>query len=214
MNRKLIKITGSIQGLDVNTNIQSSSINDAIIYNPTFSGNSIFTVDGSGILPSHIGLSNVDNTSDLDKPISTLVQQSLDAKLPINNPEFTGLLTGTDIEIENIHISGVAKINTTLQSFSKIFGENTHRLNNSHTNAIICGNNTNIILLPESPIDGMTVNISNMSSNDLFVHSNNKIYNLFIALNGLFEIILPIGFMYTFIYTSNSDGIGHWNCRF
>lgn len=37
-----------------------------------------------------VGLSNVDNTSDLDKPISTATQDELDLKAPIDQPVFTG----------------------------------------------------------------------------------------------------------------------------
>lgn len=39
---------------------------------------------------SDIGLGNVDNVSDLNKPISTATQTALDLKAPINNPTFTG----------------------------------------------------------------------------------------------------------------------------
>lgn len=38
-----------------------------------------------------IGLDQVDNTSDLDKPISTATQQELNKKAPINSPIFTGI---------------------------------------------------------------------------------------------------------------------------
>jgi hypothetical protein len=74
---------------------------------PTFTG----TV--SGITKSMVGLSNVDNTTDADKPISTATQTALDAKLasatasttyetisnvalkaPINSPTFTGTVSG------------------------------------------------------------------------------------------------------------------------
>ena len=40
-----------------------------------------------------VGLSNVDNTSDADKPISDATQSALDLKAPINNPTFTGTVT-------------------------------------------------------------------------------------------------------------------------
>lgn len=38
-----------------------------------------------------IGLDKVDNTADLDKPISTATQNALDQKAPINSPIFTGI---------------------------------------------------------------------------------------------------------------------------
>lgn len=40
-----------------------------------------------------VGLGNVDNTSDVNKPISTATQTSLDAKAPLNSPTFTGVPT-------------------------------------------------------------------------------------------------------------------------
>lgn len=43
-----------------------------------------------GITKSNIGLGNVDNTSDINKPISIAQQAALDLKAPISNPSFTG----------------------------------------------------------------------------------------------------------------------------
>lgn len=42
---------------------------------------------------SDVGLGNVDNTSDLNKPISTATQSALDAKAPLAGPTFTGTTT-------------------------------------------------------------------------------------------------------------------------
>lgn len=44
----------------------------------------------TGIVKADIGLSNVDNTSDAAKPISTLTQAALDLKAPLASPTFTG----------------------------------------------------------------------------------------------------------------------------
>jgi len=41
-----------------------------------------------------VGLGNVNNTSDLNKPISTATQTALDLKATINNPTFTGTVSG------------------------------------------------------------------------------------------------------------------------
>lgn len=43
---------------------------------------------------SEVGLDQVDNTSDANKPISTATQAALDLKAPINNPTFTGTVGG------------------------------------------------------------------------------------------------------------------------
>ena len=48
----------------------------------------------TGISKSKVGLSNVDNTSDLNKPISTATQTALDLKANLNSPTFTGTVSG------------------------------------------------------------------------------------------------------------------------
>lgn len=46
-----------------------------------------------GVTKAQIGLSNVDNTSDANKPISNAVQTALNAKAPLASPAFTGTPT-------------------------------------------------------------------------------------------------------------------------
>jgi hypothetical protein len=53
-----------------------------------------FTGTVSGITKSMVGLSNVDNTSDAAKPISTATQTALDLKAPLASPTFTGTVSG------------------------------------------------------------------------------------------------------------------------
>lgn len=43
---------------------------------------------------SDVGLSNVDNTSDTNKPISSATQSALDLKAPLASPSFTGTVSG------------------------------------------------------------------------------------------------------------------------
>ena len=47
----------------------------------------------SGLLKNDVGLGNVDNTSDANKPVSTAQQTALDLKAPIASPTFTGTVT-------------------------------------------------------------------------------------------------------------------------
>jgi len=68
-------------------NGSSLSSKYATIASPTFTG----TV--SGITQSMVGLSNVNNTADLDKPISTATQNALNVKANIASPAFTGIPT-------------------------------------------------------------------------------------------------------------------------
>lgn len=65
-----------------------SGLGGAPIASPTFTG----TV--SGITSSMVGLGNVDNTSDVNKPLSTATQTALNLKLNTASPSFTGILTG------------------------------------------------------------------------------------------------------------------------
>ena len=59
----------------------------APLADPTFTG----TV--SGVTKTHVGLGNVDNTSDANKPVSTATQTALDLKAPLASPTFTGTVT-------------------------------------------------------------------------------------------------------------------------
>ena len=63
------------------------------------------TVDGVDIAALSSSVSNVDNTSDADKPISTAQQTALDLKAPIASPTFTGnVLIGVGTAHDNFHI--------------------------------------------------------------------------------------------------------------
>ena len=50
---------------------------------------------GTSATKSDVGLSNVDNTSDASKPISTATQTALDLKAPLESPALTGTPTAT-----------------------------------------------------------------------------------------------------------------------
>jgi hypothetical protein len=69
---------------------------------PTFTG----TV--SGVTKTHVGLGNVDNTSDANKPVSTATQTALDAKANLSGATFTGDVTvETDLIVDgNLTVSG------------------------------------------------------------------------------------------------------------
>ena len=87
----------------------------APIASPTFTG----TV--SGVTKTHVGLGNVDNTTDANKPISTATQTALDLKLasatasttyaPIASPTFTGTVGGVTKAM--VGLSDVDNISTT-----------------------------------------------------------------------------------------------------
>jgi hypothetical protein len=87
----------------------------APIASPTFTG----TV--SGVTKTHVGLGNVDNTTDANKPISTATQTALDLKLasatasstyaPIASPTFTGTVGGVTKAM--VGLSDVDNVSTT-----------------------------------------------------------------------------------------------------
>jgi len=74
--------------LDGVTSAIQTQLNDkAPIASPTFTG----TV--SGVTATHVGLGNVDNTSDANKPVSNATQTALDFKAPLASPALTGIPT-------------------------------------------------------------------------------------------------------------------------
>jgi hypothetical protein len=78
----------------VTSGIQSQLDDKAPIASPTFTG----TV--SGITATMVGLGNVDNTSDANKPVSTATQSALDLKANLASPTFTGTVTTDDLIVD------------------------------------------------------------------------------------------------------------------
>jgi hypothetical protein len=198
----------------------SGTMNNAIMSGTTtFTGPVVvtspttFTGTVGGITKAMVGLSNVDNTSDEDKPISKAVKVVLDSMTTSNNSEFTGLTSCEDINVQDLTVQNTVKINTYLHTFIKV-DEKEYTLKNETPNITICGDISDIVNLPTAPLDGLCINISNMSENDLFIRSTITMYNLFLARDGTNEIALQRNFMYSFIYTENSQGIGNWYFKF
>jgi hypothetical protein len=84
-------VTSSIQDqLDDKLESTTAASTYAPIASPAFTG----TV--SGVTKAMVGLGNVNNSADIDKPISTATQTALDLKAPLANPTFTGTVAGID----------------------------------------------------------------------------------------------------------------------
>lgn len=88
----------------------------------TLAGHALLTDNPHAVTKAQVGLGNVDNTSDVNKPVSTAVQAALDAKAGITtqqtltNKTITGLLeTKAAIAASNIDLS-------TANLFSKTIG--------------------------------------------------------------------------------------------
>ena len=75
--------------VETSGNIIKLGVDKTVIHN-----NPVFTGTVTGIDKTMVGLGNVDNTSDANKPISTLTQNSLNLKAPLASPAFTGTVTG------------------------------------------------------------------------------------------------------------------------
>ena len=65
----------------------------AALATKTYADNAVSTAVGA-LTKSSVGLGNVDNTSDANKPVSTATQTALDLKAPLASPTFTGTVSG------------------------------------------------------------------------------------------------------------------------
>jgi len=69
----------------------------------------------TGLVKEDVGLANVDNTSDANKPVSTATQTELDLKAPLANPTFTGTVSGITKAMV-----GLANVNNTSDADKQI----------------------------------------------------------------------------------------------
>ena len=75
-------VTGAVVGTQNTQTLTNKTLTSPVINTPT------------GITKSDVGLANVDNTSDANKPVSSATQTALDLKAPLANPTFTGTVSG------------------------------------------------------------------------------------------------------------------------
>jgi len=73
--------TGAVVGTTNTQTLTNKTLTSPVINTPT------------GITKSDVGLANVDNTTDANKPVSTATQTALDLKAPLASPTFTGTVT-------------------------------------------------------------------------------------------------------------------------
>ena len=79
-------------GIDWNTTSDQYDI-DSTVATKTYADGAVSSAV-TALTKSSVGLANVDNTSDANKPVSTATQTALDLKAPLANPTFTGTVTG------------------------------------------------------------------------------------------------------------------------
>jgi|694.fasta_scaffold03875_44 hypothetical protein len=88
--------TTTLVGRDTTDTLTNKTLTSPVINTPT------------GITKSDVGLANVDNTTDANKPISTATQAALDLKAPKSTPTFTGTVTASnDLVVDgNLTVNG------------------------------------------------------------------------------------------------------------
>jgi hypothetical protein len=79
-------------GLDWNAVTLAFDI-DSTVSTKTYADDAVTTAVAA-LTKSSVGLANVDNTSDVNKPVSTATQTALDLKAPKADPTFTGTVSG------------------------------------------------------------------------------------------------------------------------
>jgi len=73
----------------------------------------------SSLDKSDVGLSNVDNTSDADKPISDAAQAELDLKATVESPTFTGTVVAPNLNVtSNLTVDGDFTVSGTTTTVS------------------------------------------------------------------------------------------------
>ena len=139
-------VTSAIQ-TQIDTKLASATAAStyAPIASPTFTG----TV--AGITKSMVGLGNVDNTTDANKPVSTATQTSLDNKLSLSGGTMTGLLT----------LSGAPE--SALHAATKAYVDNISAGLNFHQ-AVHASTSTNITTDYNNGTNGLGATLTAMSN--------------------------------------------------
>lgn len=97
-NRTLTAGTGLTGGGDLTAN-RTFALNAATISSLSKADSA---VQPAGLTKSAVGLGNVDNTSDANKPISSATQAALNLKAPLASPSFTGTVSGITKAMVNL----------------------------------------------------------------------------------------------------------------
>ena len=84
----------------------------------------------TGITKTDVGLANVDNTTDANKPVSTATQTALDLKANLAGATFTGAVSGTDLTLSgNLTVNGTTtnlnSTNLVIEDKNIVLGDTT-----------------------------------------------------------------------------------------
>lgn len=84
----------------------------------------------TGLIKADVGLGNVDNTSDVNKPVSTATQTALDLKAPLASPTFTGAVT---LPNATVSLAQMANMATASLLYRKTAGSGAPEVNSLAT---------------------------------------------------------------------------------
>lgn len=111
-----VNTVNSVAGKTGNVTLASSDVGLGNVTNEskaTMFTNPTFTGTVSGVTAAMVGLGNVDNTSDANKPVSTATQTALNLKADKADPTFTGNVTlGNSTPSDPLHAASKAYVDT------------------------------------------------------------------------------------------------------
>ena len=157
-----ISASAAIEQSKIN-NLVSDLAAKAPINNPTFTG----TV--SGIDKSMVGLANVDNTSDANKPISTATQTALNAKANSASPTFTGTVSGITSTMVGLgNVDNTSDANKPISSATQTALDAKAPLNNpTFTGTVTLPANTsgaNLTNIPNSALTNSSITVEGQTA--------------------------------------------------
>ena len=149
-------ITGNGLSYDETTKVISSKIPETGLENQFLTFTDVGP-DWTNISKTTVGLNNVDNTSDLNKPLSNAVIAALDNKVSAASPAFTGTPTVNGFKVFDESTSGIFNISATITHTADV-GTTNLSLNLLLSNHFVRNINTSA---------GSTVYFTNVPANSM-----------------------------------------------
>jgi hypothetical protein len=196
---------GSIGGtLSSQTDLQNALNAKAPLASPIFTG----TV--GGITKAMVGLGNVDNTSDTNKPISNATQSSLDTKAPLASPTFTGTVSGvTKAMVGLSNVDNTTDANKPISSATQTALDTKAPLSSPNftgnvsgiTKAMVGLGNVDNTSDANKPISGATQSALNLKSN----LSDRSWFDYVLGKTTVTETVVSGGVVQTLSYSGTSE---------
>ena len=146
--------------------LQTQLLFKANLASPSFTGTVL------GITKAMVGLSEVENTSDANKPISDNTLSALNYKAPINNPGFTGTVSGiTKSMVDLGNVDNIADADKVISNLTQTALNLKADETDLHDVSIEVSSNMDEILL-KANITALTTEIINRSAADATLQTN------------------------------------------